>query len=1614
MPKIHWESRRQLLTSTSFKRSLAFVFAFFVLITGASSRLAVAIEQERREQDLWEDEQPRLRIAPRPDERRYLRLDGLAMRRLLEQAPLESLREADERRVELPLPMPDGTTIRFRIMESPVMDNALAARYPEIRTYSGQSLDDPSVTMRCDLTPQGFHATVIQAEQSVVSIHPYGWPNGQLDGQLDGPADLRASRYVSYFGTTTGDGDEPLVCDFRDPEGLEGPAPFNQRELDLSALSYQSGETLRVYRIAIAACWEYCNTFGGGANAGTVASLVTWLNGVNTIYERELTIRLRMIDAPSIIYSTERGFSSASDPFTNGNTGSMLSQLGQVMASIPVGSFDVGHVLGTGGGGVAYLGVVCRESTISGGPVKGLGVSSVSGTLGNSGGLYVFSHELGHQFGAYHTFNGTTGNCGGANRTGTSAFEPGSGMTIMSYAGGCGTDNIVASGGGNLRFHVGSLRQIFGHLEGIGRCFTGAGTSNSAPTINAGPDYTIPLGTPFELVASASDPDSSDAPNLTYTWEQVDAGMTYSNPPYGDSGDPTTTTRPIFRSYPPVSSPSRTFPSLSYILNYANTPPETINGLRSAESLPAVGRILNFGVAVRDNRAGGGGVAEDGVRLTVAGNAGPFRVTTPNTAVSWGGGSTQTVAWQVNNTNVSPVNCTQVRISLSTDGGQTFPIILNSSTPNDGSETVIVPSGTSTTQARLRVEAVGNIFFDLSDANFTITASGTVNLPTLVGLSLTPAAPVANTPFSGTVTGTNFITGATQVWFCSEGTSSCSLLPAANVSVTSATSLSLSGISLAAGRWQAYVQTAAGASNRSASFTVQAPAGGTAPVVTSFVWTPATPLAGEQFDGTINGSNFVAGQTRLFFCLSGAVNCTEFDSTRINVVSSSTLRINTVTLTAGTWQFYLQTQSGASNRSTTFTIGNAAPTSPAISSYAWTPSIPIAGAPFSGVITGSNFVPGVTQIFICLASSSICTTTPASSVNVTSSTRMSVSDITLYAGSWQFYLQNTTAVSARSTVFTVQTASSTVPQISSYTWDPAIPVSGRPFNGTITGDNFETSGTTVFFCQIGRPLCVRQPDTAISVTSRNQLLLSNIVLASGNWQFYVQTTKGASTRSAPFAVQVTVLGPPTITGYSFNPVDPKPDQPFNLIVTGSGFVAGVTRVFLCPEGSDSCTEVRQPAVSVPTSALLVCEEISLGAGSWQVQVQTTAGVSARSAPFTIQAGQTFPPRITSVVRNPTQPVTGQPFTLTVTGEGFIPGATRLFTCLASAVNCAEVPSTKISVSSPTSLVASDIVLTSGNWQVYVQTSNGASTRSPSFAVQDPLPAPPTITSYTLDPAAPVANQPFQITLNGAGFSSGGTAVYFCVSGTATCSLLPSATLTVTGSTSLRLTNVRLVAGAWQLMVTTSAGSSARSTDFTVTAGTSDLPTVTSYSWTPATLEASITFGGRITGTNFARDSSTVFFCNVNGTTCLQAQNSSINVVDQNTIDLAGISLPSGNWQLYVRTPAGDSNRSTSFEVVIRQGSFPSILGYGISPTVPRANAIFSGTIVGTNFEASTTRVFFCQSGSNKCTLVPPQNVTVTSGTSLTFVNMKLPRASWQIYIQTSVAWTDRSRPFLVL
>ncbi|OGX91308.1 reprolysin-like metallopeptidase, partial [Hymenobacter coccineus] len=567
-------------------------------------------------------------------------------------------------------PLPGGGTQRYRVRPVPVLAPALAARFPQIQTYEAQGLDDPTATARLDVGPGGFHAQVLSAGRAYY-IDPAG-----------------DSAHAMAFNKGTGALADGWAC----LTGGRGPGA------GLADLAGQpNGAQLRTFRLAVACTPEYSLTQGNTV-ARVLAAVATTVNRVSGVYERELAVRLVLVaNEDQAIFLSGAGAPVASPVYSNNNGTAMLGQ-NQTNLDRVIGTnnYDIGHVFSTGGSGIAYVASACSPTEKAG------GVSGQANPTGDSFNIDYVAHEIGHQLGATHTFNGTGGDCGGANRSPRSAYEPGSGATIMAYAGICAPENVVANS--LPYFHSRSYDEILAFLAGQGTCATVTSTGNRPPVPVAGPGYRIPLGTPFALTGQATDPDG-DA--LTYAWEEFDRDSVTS-PIASPTGN-----APLFRPFAPSLSPTRTFPQISDVVNNVQT---------IGELLPTYARWLHFRLVARDNRAGGGGVDYDSTSLVVIGTAGPFRVQQPNAAgAQWQPGTNAAVAWDVAGTAGAPISAAQVDILLSTDGGYTYPTVLLAGAPNTGAATVAVPtSAPLTAQARVMVRAVGNVFFDISDQNFSI------------------------------------------------------------------------------------------------------------------------------------------------------------------------------------------------------------------------------------------------------------------------------------------------------------------------------------------------------------------------------------------------------------------------------------------------------------------------------------------------------------------------------------------------------------------------------------------------------------------------------------------------------------------------------------------------------------------------------------------------------------------------------------------------------------------------------------------------------------------------------------------------------------------------------
>lgn len=582
------------------------------------------------------------------------------------------------------LPMPDGSMAKFRVWESSIQEPALAAKFNEIKTFAGQGIDDPYASIRFDYNPYfGFSAQILS-------------PNGRIF--IDPYARKDINNYISYYARDFKVKD-PFTCGFEEapnvPEAITaGPCV---------------GTQLRTYRLAFSCTGEFAQAVGGGLAGPTHAAIVTGINRVTGVYEVELSIRLMLIANNDLI----EYLNPATDPWLNDGSISELNSItGVINGVIGSANYDVGHLGCTASNaGVAGLGVVCGGS-------KGRGLTGGLNPVGDPYYIDYVAHEIGHQFNAGHSFNSNScASTGGS-------YEPGSGTTIMAYAGICSSSENIQPFSDPI-FHAISFDQIgnFVSSGGGSSCPVITATGNTLPIITSvgTNNMNVPINTPFVLTGAATD---ANGDPITYNWEGWDIGAAGSWPSAA-----TSTTRPLFRTRLSKSVGERSFPDIRVIVaNYPGiTAPSAMDGLRG-EVLPLVARTMKFRLTVRDNRAGGGGVVSSGdgcqgaaiFQVNAVGST-AFAITSPNGGESFLGGSTQTVTWNNAGTTGAPFNLANVNITLSTDGGFTYPIILAVNTPNDGSESVTFPS-ISTTTARVKVEPVGSIFFDISNANFTLTA----------------------------------------------------------------------------------------------------------------------------------------------------------------------------------------------------------------------------------------------------------------------------------------------------------------------------------------------------------------------------------------------------------------------------------------------------------------------------------------------------------------------------------------------------------------------------------------------------------------------------------------------------------------------------------------------------------------------------------------------------------------------------------------------------------------------------------------------------------------------------------------------------------------------------
>lgn len=658
-----------------------------LLRTAMAGVLACLAVQTFAQSSFWTVSAPRnARPAIEVETFQSFDLQMAALETWLSQVPVAPASEARSSSFVLELPMPDGQLQKFAVVNSPIMAEGLARRYPEIQVFAGQGLDAPESTVRFDVTPHGFHAMILGQDETVF-IDPF------QPGMRDRVISYTRSSFEASSSKAMPSCTVMPNPDAAKPSSIKPDFPGGKKVQAMGPSIAQSrvdnGTQLRTYRLALACTGEYAQ-FHGGTVSGTLAAMNTTMARVNGLFERDVCLTMQLVANNDDLVFLNGG----SDPYTNSSGGSMLQEnVSTCNSVIGSGNYDIGHVFSTGGGGVAYLQSPCGGN-------KAGGVTGQGAPVGDPFDVDYVAHEMGHQYGGNHTQNNS------CNRASSAAFEPGSASTIMGYAGIC-APNLQSNSDDHFHNHSINEMVAFTVNGGGNSCAAKTFTGNAIPTVDAGANgLVIPASTPFELTATGGD---TDGDAVTYNWEEYDLGPTTAG---GDNNltNPSGS-QPIFRSFSSTTSPTRVFPRIPDLVNNSTT---------IGEHLPTYSRQLNFKCSIRDNRAGGGGFNDDLKSMSVSSNAGPFLVQSPNGGGTLQGNQSLPVTWDVAGTNQSPVNCSSVDIYLSTDGGYTFPTLLVAGTPNDGSAAVFLPN-VSTGAARIKVKASDNVFFDISNANFAIT-----------------------------------------------------------------------------------------------------------------------------------------------------------------------------------------------------------------------------------------------------------------------------------------------------------------------------------------------------------------------------------------------------------------------------------------------------------------------------------------------------------------------------------------------------------------------------------------------------------------------------------------------------------------------------------------------------------------------------------------------------------------------------------------------------------------------------------------------------------------------------------------------------------------------------
>lgn len=598
-------------------------------------------------------------------------------------------RSSNQTGTVLVLPNADGELERFEVWEASNLSTKDQAKYPNIRSYVGKSLKDSSY-LRFSTGPSGISSTIFRDQNKSEFLETYS----------------KGGEYFEVHSKTNKGDFNCLTPEVH--ESLKSIANKNNSKVQIAE------NTFKTYRLALSVTGEYSQVFGGTVEKSLEAMNNT-MTRVNGVFEKELSVnfiltddieKLIYLDPNTDPYSNEKDGMKRDSVYTYTNRWNVELQR-NLRDNFGENNYDIGHLFGHAGGGgnAGCIGCICETDFPIG---KGSGFTSpyIGLPKGDAFDIDFVAHEIGHQIGANHTFSFSYEDTGKQVQV-----EPGSGSTIMSYA---GITYYNVQRHSDDYFSHASLKQIQDNLENK-TCGITRPILNTAPKIEIeNTVYNIPIGTAFKLNSKVSDNENDD---VVVAWEQNDTG-TFFSIGVNSRVRSIKTSGPNFRSYKPVKETYRYFPSFQKILNDSlireirtePNPNEFNEPNIQGESLTTVPRTYNFTVTARDYNVEGPQNSYGEVKVMVVNNTQAFKIIKPSIDDKLGINKNNfDVTWEVGNTNLAPINTSKVKISISWDGGSTFKEL--GIVDNTGSANFSLPTDAKdVTDGYIMIEAVDNIF----------------------------------------------------------------------------------------------------------------------------------------------------------------------------------------------------------------------------------------------------------------------------------------------------------------------------------------------------------------------------------------------------------------------------------------------------------------------------------------------------------------------------------------------------------------------------------------------------------------------------------------------------------------------------------------------------------------------------------------------------------------------------------------------------------------------------------------------------------------------------------------------------------------------------------------